>query len=237
MKSHQSKLSIPAWSTIFGVCTYSLSTNPQTWQALLTVACSFGALWNVATTFPQSSTARIIIVAFALCPLWAFGLYGGALPAAVSFARTPGFSEFNHGATYHPIQKITEEARAKFERIQKRQSKSLVEAIAEYKKRYGRKPPPGFDKWYEFAVAHDVQFIDEYDYLTNSFSPFWNIAPKILREYAEQAVAFDYTSFNTLTVKNHNASLGGESFQHAQLIELIQPVVSTDPLTLTGNEM
>jgi hypothetical protein len=149
------------------------------------------------------------------------------LPTAVSFTKTPGYSEFNHRSTYHPIQKITEEARAKFERTNKRQSKSLAEAVAEYKKRYGRRPPPGFDKWYEFAVENDVQFIDEYDYLTRSFDPFWNIAPKILRDYAEQAVAFDYTSFNTITIKDHNATLLGDSFQHAQLIELLQPIVST----------
>lgn len=142
--------------------------------------------------------------------------------------RVPGFSEFTSPSTIHPIQKITREANIHFEKTLRKQSKSLAEAVAEYKRRYGRKPPLGFDKWYEFAVENNVQFIDEYDYMTKSFEPYWSIAPRILRDYSKQAIAYDYTSFNTLTIKNHNASLDGESFQHAQLVELLQPVVSTN---------
>lgn len=192
------------------------------------MAGAIGALWNIATTFPHNSAARLLIIAFALCPLWAFGMYGGALPSSVSFTKTPGYTEFSFKSSYHPIQKITEEARVKFERALRKQSKSLPEAIAEYKRRYGRKPPPGFDQWYEFAVENNVEFIDEYDYMTKSFEPFWNIAPKILRDYSTQAILFDSSSFRTLTVKDHNATLGGDGFQHDQVLELIEPIVSPE---------
>lgn len=51
-----------------------------------------------------------------------------------------------------------------------RQSKSLEEAVRNYKAKYGRNPPKGFDTWYKWAVANDVQVLDDVSDLP--FAPF-----------------------------------------------------------------
>ncbi|KAH9203152.1 hypothetical protein DL95DRAFT_321962, partial [Leptodontidium sp. 2 PMI_412] len=129
----------------------------------------------------------------------------------------------------HPIYHLVEEARGRFEETKRHQSKSLAETVMEYKRRYGRPPPPGFDDWYQFAIENDVQLIDEYDYMTNSLAPYWKMPARVLREYVNQALSLDDARLNTLTVKNKEAKLSGGSFQHAQLIKLIQPIVHLLP--------
>jgi hypothetical protein len=42
-----------------------------------------------------------------------------------------------------------------------RQSKTLQQAVAEYKKRYKLDPPLGFDAWFRFCQENDVKFIDD----------------------------------------------------------------------------
>ena len=41
------------------------------------------------------------------------------------------------------------------------QSKTLKQARAEYKRRYKRSPPRGFDDWYAFAIDNNFILIDE----------------------------------------------------------------------------
>lgn len=47
----------------------------------------------------------------------------------------------------HPILELIENAERKWDKLLKSQSKTLAEAVAEYKRRYQRNPPRGFDKW------------------------------------------------------------------------------------------
>lgn len=47
----------------------------------------------------------------------------------------------------HPIHMLIREGRQKWEDKVARQSRTLDEAVAEYKRRYNKKPPRGFDKW------------------------------------------------------------------------------------------
>jgi hypothetical protein len=49
----------------------------------------------------------------------------------------------------------------RWEDLLKRQSKSLEQAVKEYKRRYGRLPPKGFDKWYKYCVDNNVKIIDD----------------------------------------------------------------------------
>ena len=42
-----------------------------------------------------------------------------------------------------------------------RQSKTLEEAVENYRLRYGRNPPKGFDKWFNWAKENDVKIIDD----------------------------------------------------------------------------
>lgn len=41
------------------------------------------------------------------------------------------------------------------------QSKTLEEAVKNYRARYGRNPPKGFDAWYRWAKQNDVKILDD----------------------------------------------------------------------------
>jgi hypothetical protein len=78
-----------------------------------------------------------------------------------------------------------------FENMRLRQSKSLLEAVAEYRRRYKVPPPPNFDKWYEFARSKNVQLIDEYDTIHHSLLPFWALEPATIRARARESLGFE----------------------------------------------
>ncbi|KAM0265217.1 hypothetical protein ACHAQJ_000371 [Trichoderma viride] len=75
--------------------------------------------------------------------------------------------------------------------MKKRQSKSLDEAVKEYRRRYGMPPPPHFDKWYEFAISNKVQLIDEFDMIYDMIMPFWGLQPKTIRARVIEALGYD----------------------------------------------
>ena len=81
----------------------------------------------------------------------------------------------------HPIPKLMADAEAAFREKLERQSKTLEEAVAEYRRRYGRNPPRGFDDWWKFAQEHNVLMVDEYDNINEDLAPFWGITGEQLR--------------------------------------------------------
>lgn len=82
---------------------------------------------------------------------------------------------------HHPIPKLMADAHEAFDKKLKGQSKSLSEAAAEYRRRYKRDPPKGFDLWYEFAAKHQHVMVDEYDQLFRDLEPFWQLTGPELR--------------------------------------------------------
>lgn len=51
------------------------------------------------------------------------------------------------GQIDHPIHALIQNASYNWDSLVARQSKSLPEAVVEYKRRYNRNPPKGFDDW------------------------------------------------------------------------------------------
>ena len=94
-------------------------------------------------------------------------------------------------AKSHPIHQLISSNAADFKALKARQSKTLQEAVAEYRRRYGIPPPPYFDKWYKFAKKRNVQLIDEYDTIHKQLMPFWGLEPYVIRERVREAVGFD----------------------------------------------
>lgn len=199
--------------------------QPQEFQAILILGGSLGALYHVGTAFPRSSVGRYITIAFSLYPIWSYARRDQLKTSIASWSGS-GSTPAHTSSSNHPILKLADEARAKLAKTRSRQSRSLQEAVAEYKKRYNRSPPRGFDEWYNFAVENNVELIDEYDLLTKSLEPFWQVAPSTLRDYVDQTLDIPDIGYNTLTVKDHTAKLKDGSFQHAQLVELFEPIVS-----------
>jgi hypothetical protein len=86
----------------------------------------------------------------------------------------------------HPIPRLMDEAEQRFRTKLAGQSKTLKAAVAEYKRRYKRPPPKGFDEWWKFATRHEVRLVDEYDTLVGDLEPFWNLSGVELRRRAAQ---------------------------------------------------
>lgn len=86
----------------------------------------------------------------------------------------------------HPIPKLMDQAEARFREKVDRQSKTLQAAVKEYKRRYERNPPKGFDDWWQFAKANNATFVDEYDGLVSDLAPFWSLSGAELRRRTEQ---------------------------------------------------
>ncbi|GAA5959337.1 hypothetical protein JCM8115_000079 [Rhodotorula mucilaginosa] len=82
----------------------------------------------------------------------------------------------------HPIPALMAKARKDWEQLKGRQSKNFAEAVAEYKRRYGRNPPKGFDRWYAFAKSHDVLLIDEFDLIDKDLLMYRAFKPEVFRK-------------------------------------------------------
>jgi hypothetical protein len=61
--------------------------------------------------------------------------------------RLDGLLEVNPNGP-HPIYELIREAERKWEQKLQSASKTLVDAVHEYRRRYNRNPPKGFDIWY-----------------------------------------------------------------------------------------
>lgn len=61
-------------------------------------------------------------------------------------------------------------------------SRSLKDAVSEYRERYGVPPPPNFDKWYDFATSVKSPVIDTFDQIHADLLPYWGTLPSILRQ-------------------------------------------------------
>ena len=91
----------------------------------------------------------------------------------------------------HPALQLIDQAEKEATKRIKGQSKTLEEAVKEYRNRYGIHPPPRFDKWYAFAREKGVQLIDEYDSIYHSLLPFWGLKPSLIRSRVNEALGFD----------------------------------------------
>jgi hypothetical protein len=111
------------------------------------------------------------------------------------FAKSPAMRE-------HPIEELIRTSKAKFEKTLAKQSRTLAEAVEEYKFRYGKYPPPNFDVWYKFARANNVQMIDEFDTIHDLLRPFWGLAPSTIRQNIRYAIGQEGHPFRALFIRN-----------------------------------
>ncbi|KAG8770085.1 capsule-associated protein CAP1 [Ceratobasidium sp. 428] len=105
----------------------------------------------------------------------------------------------------HPIPRLMLAAHRKHKGMLARQSATLSEAVVEYERRYGRKPPRGFDEWFAFVKENDVKIVDEYDSMVQDLEPFWGLEGREMRRRAEQVG--ELASIDLVHIKNGNATL------------------------------
>ncbi|KAF8632883.1 hypothetical protein AX17_004729 [Amanita inopinata Kibby_2008] len=135
--------------------------------------------------------ARRRRLAFAIPALVTFAYYFIPTPTPRHIYLANGLLQVNPDAP-HPIYELIQYNKAQWEGKLARASRTLPQAIAEYKRRYKRPPPKGFDVWFEWARNHNVQLLDEYDSITRDLEPFWGVSPSDLRDIqAKQELTTD----------------------------------------------
>jgi len=116
----------------------------------------------------------------------------------------------------HPVQRLALRGEAAFERLIAKQSKSATEAAAEYRRRYGRRPPPHFDAWFNLARESDLVLVDEFDAVMTSLEPFWGVNPTTLNDRFQQTM-----NKNNMVhlIVNHTGFWNSSEHRHSELIE------------------
>ncbi|CDZ97802.1 Endoplasmic reticulum protein EP58, contains filamin rod domain and KDEL motif [Phaffia rhodozyma] len=103
-------------------------------------------------------------------------------------------------ASQHPIYQLIDSAKKEWDSKLKRQSKTLGEAVREYRRRYGRPPPKGFDKWWDYVQEHDVILPDEYNLIMHDLKPYFAYSPRGLRLLVKEMTS--WKDMYTLSVRN-----------------------------------
>lgn len=117
---------------------------------------------------------------------------------------------------HHPIDLLIENADKQFSDILSRQSYSLKDAAAAYRKRRGRHPPPGFDTWYRYAAERDAVMVEDFwDQIYHDLEPFWALPANELRKGA-----WDYEM--TIKVRGKVATAESDWFWTQIWLSLIQ---------------
>ncbi|KAI1085132.1 hypothetical protein F5B20DRAFT_521105 [Whalleya microplaca] len=171
---HSSWLTATAIGTFSTVSTCDPFLQSSGAQALSHVITSFIALSQVIHILPKQAKAK--------SALWALSFVSFGPYLANILAIKIGQSSLVIHSQKHPIELLTRNAKADFEGLLQKQSKSYTAAYEEYRRRYGVDPPPGFEAWYEFATSHQSPIIDEFDMIYDGVSPFWRLSGKEVLE-------------------------------------------------------
>ncbi|KAK4235095.1 glycosyltransferase [Achaetomium macrosporum] len=118
----------------------------------------------------------------------------------------------------HPIDKLIKNAEREFEKKISRSTTTLEAAAHAYRERRGRHPPPGFDKWYEFAKAKDAVIVEEFwDQIYHDLEPFWGVKPAQIRKDARE---FEMR----IEIRDHKASTRSDWFWTQIWLQTIQTI-------------
>lgn len=122
-----------------------------------------------------------------------------------SFLRLPE----NDEPYTHPIKALIDAASAQHDTWLKQASAShtLSECVADYKRRYKRYPPPGFNAWYTYALERSSVVIDDFDNLMDDLQLFWALKPAEIRQRTHEAFG-DWNEVAMLTIRSGKAEIG-----------------------------
>ena len=111
---------------------------------------------------------------------------------------------------HHPIETLMQESSVQALAWAKQASVSqnIGDAVAQYRGRYGRYPPPRFDVWYDFAKQHSSLVIDDYDTLYNDLEPFWALDPSEIRLRTGQILSDPWNEVADIIIRSGEVKIG-----------------------------
>ncbi|KAL4821458.1 hypothetical protein BDW67DRAFT_49555 [Aspergillus spinulosporus] len=104
----------------------------------------------------------------------------------------------------HPIDLLIHEAAKSHNMWLKtaKESSNLAEAVQQYRMRYDQHPPPGFDKWYDYAISRSSVTIDEFDGIYANLLPFRALAPHEIRTMTQKLATNPANDIGALSIRN-----------------------------------
>jgi hypothetical protein len=136
-------------------------------EAFLPVMASFLVVVQIILALPRQTKGRLLLWALFLISLGPYAANTVAIRRAQSLSLH---------TQEHPVEALVRNAKADFEELLARQSKTYPAAVEEYRRRYGVEPPPGFEAWFEYATENQSPIIDEFDMIYETVSPFWKLS-------------------------------------------------------------
>lgn len=185
----------------------------------VTTLASMTSSWRHVQPFPPASegpaflmyccaiigfTLLISGAAFTHTPPWFLALL--AVPLVL---RSIGWMAHTSYATFHPIDMLIYDAKALHEEYVAGASSStnLSAAVENYQVRYKRHPPPGFERWYEYATIRNSTIIDDFDRINDDLLPYWAISPAEIRQRTWQAISNPWNDVAGISVRNGKADI------------------------------
>ena len=160
------------------------------------------------------------------------GLWGSRHPTPISFEQpTASLEPLQCANASHPVDQLINDADKNFENVLASQSKSLDEAVLEYRRRYGIPPPPNFDKWYEFAKRRGVVLIDEFDTIHHSLLPFWALEPATVRMRIKEAIGYFDSALVAVLIRDGQVTTveGGDEWQQDATVGMMKNFIEFLP--------
>lgn len=187
---------------IIGSILFTLHASPLASTTVITFLCGSYEAWNslsLVGTYEQLSKAQVVLGSLIMGT-------GFVIVAIRNGIQHVGFSRnfiifimtaFVIGSMAycvvvssvldrHPIDMIMYSTRTEVNRwlVQHAKvSESLRVAAREYQDRHkGRKPPPKFDIWYDYATTRNSPIIDHFEQIEEDLRPFWAMKPTQIQE-------------------------------------------------------
>ncbi len=151
-----------------------------------------------------------------------------SLPTSVkdltsSASRLPPASTIKAAYGAHPIDLLIKAGEEEFDTLLSKQTNDVNAAAAEYRKRRGRHPPPGFEAWFDFAKEKGAIMVEDFwDQIYHDLAPFWGLPAEQIRRDAKD---FEMT----INVRNGKATAGSDWFWTKIWLNLIQTIESHLP--------
>jgi hypothetical protein len=135
------------------------------------------------------------------------------------FDKKPAPGEtYSRPQTRHPIDKLIYDSEHVFAALTSKETKTIEQAAQAYRKRRGRHPPPGFDKWFELARDKGSLIIEDlFDQVYHDLEPFWGANPALMRTEASR---FEMT----INIRNGSATTGSDWFWTQIWLNMIKGV-------------
>ncbi|KAI4099145.1 MAG: hypothetical protein L6R37_006101 [Teloschistes peruensis] len=130
----------------------------------------------------------------------------------------------------HPISVLMAEADKNWLAYENSRSTTFRQTVSEYRRKYGRHPPPDFKEWYDFARKKNVHNIDDFEQVMDDLRPFWAIEPKVIRNLAANMWRNGQDGVAGIHIRDHKVvKETNESWRSKTLVTLIRKFVNHLP--------